>query len=200
VIKRLVDIVGASLGLLLFSPLFLILAALIKLDSSGPVLFRQERIGRGFIPFLIYKFRTMAAGRANEGLCITSRNDARITRVGRWLRATKLDELPQLLNVLIGDMSLVGPRPEVRHYVELFRSEYEQLLSIRPGMTDLASLKYRDEGDVLAQVEDPEAEYVTRILPDKIELGNLYLRRASLLFDLSLILKTLLRLVWPAKK
>jgi lipopolysaccharide/colanic/teichoic acid biosynthesis glycosyltransferase len=200
VIKRLVDIVGASLGLLLFSPLFLILAALIKLDSSGPVLFRQERIGRGFTPFLIYKFRTMAAGRANEGLCITSRNDARITRVGRWLRATKLDELPQLLNVLLGDMSLVGPRPEVRHYVELFRSEYEQLLSIRPGMTDLASLKYRDEGDVLAQVEDPEAEYVTRILPDKIELGNLYLRRASLLFDLSLILNTLLRLVWPAKK
>jgi lipopolysaccharide/colanic/teichoic acid biosynthesis glycosyltransferase len=200
VIKRLVDIVAASIGLLLLSPLFLILAALIKLDSSGPVLFRQERIGRGFIPFLIYKFRTMAAGRANEGLCITSRNDARITRVGRWLRATKLDELPQLLNVLIGDMSLVGPRPEVRHYVELFRSEYEPLLSIRPGMTDLASLKYRDEGDFLAQVEDPEAEYVTRILPDKIELGNMYLRRASLLFDLSLILNTLLRLVWPAKK
>ncbi|HNP84216.1 MAG TPA: sugar transferase [Nitrospira sp.] len=199
-IKRLVDIVAASIGLLLLSPLFLILAALIKLDSSGPVLFRQERIGRGFIPFLIYKFRTMAAGRANEGLCITSRNDARITRVGRWLRATKLDELPQLLNVLIGDMSLVGPRPEVRHYVELFRSEYEPLLSIRPGMTDLASLKYRDEGDFLAQVEDPEAEYVTRILPDKIELGNMYLRRASLLFDLSLILNTLLRLVWPAKK
>ena len=123
-----------------------------------------------------------------------------ITRVGRWLRATKLDELPQLLNVLIGDMSLVGPRPEVRHYVELFRSEYEPLLSLRPGMTDLASLKYRDEGDFLAQVEDPEAEYVTRILPDKIELGNMYLRRASLLFDLSLILNTLLRLVWPAKK
>ena len=116
------------------------------------------------------------------------------------MRATKLDELPQLLNVLIGDMSLVGPRPEVRQYVELFRSEYEPLLSIRPGMTDLASLKYRDEGDFLAQVEDPEAEYVTRILPDKIELGNMYLRRASLLFDLSLILKTLLRLVWPAKK
>ena len=199
-IKRLVDIAGASLGLLLFSPLFPILAALVKLDSSGPVLFRQERIGRGFTPFLIYKFRTMAADRANEGLCITSRNDARITRVGRWLRATKLDELPQLLNVLLGDMSLVGPRPEVRHYVELFRSEYEQLLSIRPGMTDLASLKYHDEGDVLAQVEDPEAEYVTRILPDKIELGNMYLRRASLLFDLSLILNTLLRLVWPAKK
>ena len=199
-IKRLVDIVAASIGLLLLSPLFLILAALIKLDSSGPVLFRQERIGRGFIPFLIYKFRTMAAGRANEGLCITSRNDARITRLGRWLRATKLDELPQLLNVLIGDMSLVGPRPEVRHYVELFRSEYEPLLSIRPGMTDLASLKYRDEGDVLAQVEDPEAEYVTRILPDKIELGNMYLRRASLLFDLSLILNTLLRLILPVKK
>lgn len=199
-IKRLVDIVGASIGLLLFSPLFLILAGLIKLDSSGPVLFRQERIGRKFIPFLIYKFRTMAAGRANEGLCITSRNDSRITRVGRWLRATKLDELPQLLNVLIGDMSLVGPRPEVRQYVELFRSEYEQLLSIRPGMTDLASLKYRDEGDFLALVEDPEAEYVTRILPDKIDLGKMYLRQASLLFDLSLILKTLLRLVWPAKK
>ncbi|TKB83837.1 MAG: sugar transferase [Nitrospira sp.] len=199
-IKRLVDILGASLGLVLFSPLFLILAALITLDSSGPVLFRQERVGRGFIPFHIYKFRTMAVGRANEGLCITSRNDPRVTRVGRWLRATKLDEFPQLLNVLVGDMSLVGPRPEVRHYVELFRSEYERLLSIRPGMTDLASLKYRDEGDVLAQAEDPEAEYVTRILPDKIELGNLYLQRASLLFDLSLILNTLLRLILPVKK
>ena len=199
-IKRLVDILGASLGLVLFSPLFLILAVLITLDSSGPVLFRQERIGRGFIPCYIYKFRTMAVGRANEGLCITSRNDPRVTRVGRWLRATKLDEFPQLLNVLVGDMSLVGPRPEVRHYVELFRSEYERLLSIRPGMTDLASLKYRDEGDVLAQAEDPEAEYVTRILPDKIELGNLYLQRASLLFDLSLILNTLLRLVLPVKK
>mgnify|MGYP001765026757 CR=1 FL=1 len=192
--KRLIDIVSAFIGLLLFSPLFLILAVLIKLDSSGPVLFRQVRIGRAFIPFIIYKFRSMAVDWADDGLSITSQNDSRITRMGRFLRATKLDELPQLFNVLIGDMSLVGPRPEVQRYVELFRRDYERLLSIRPGMTDLASLKYCDEGVLLARVEDPEAEYISRILPDKIELSKSYLRQASLPFDFSLLMKTLFRL------
>lgn len=199
-IKRVVDIVSAVIGLLLASPLFLVAAVLIKLDSPGPVLFCQERIGRGFIPFLIYKFRTMAVGRDEVGSSITSDKDSRITRIGRWLRATKLDELPQLFNVLIGDMSVVGPRPEVRRYVDIFRHDYAELLTIRPGMTDLASLKYRNEGTLLARAEDPEAEYVSRILPDKIYLAKSYLRQSSLLFDLSLVVRTLFSLIWPVQK
>jgi len=200
VIKRVVDIVGAVIGLLLASPLFLVAAVLVKLDSPGPVLFCQERIGRGFIPFLIYKFRTMAVGRGEAGSSITSDKDSRITRIGRWLRATKLDELPQLFNVLIGNMSMVGPRPEVRRYVDMFRRDYEELLTIRPGMTDLASLKYRNEGALLARAEDPEAEYISRILPDKIRLAKSYLRQSSLLFDFSLLVRTLLGLIWPVQK
>lgn len=198
-IKRVLDIGGAVIGLLVVSPLLLVVAVLIKLDSPGPVLFCQERIGRGFVPFIIYKFRTMAVGRDGDGLSITSGNDSRITRIGRILRATKIDELPQLFNVLIGDMSVVGPRPEVRRYVDLFRRDYEELLTIRPGMTDLASLKYRDEGILLAHAADPEGEYISRILPDKIQLGKTYLRRSSLLLDLSIVLKTLVRLVWRAQ-
>jgi lipopolysaccharide/colanic/teichoic acid biosynthesis glycosyltransferase len=199
VIKRVLDIGGSVIGLLVVSPLLLVVAVLIKLDSPGPVLFCQERIGRGFVPFIIYKFRTMAVGREGDGLSITSGNDSRITRIGRILRATKIDELPQLFNVLIGDMSVVGPRPEVRRYVDLFRRDYEELLTIRPGMTDLASLKYRDEGILLAHAADPEGEYISRILPDKIQLGKTYLRRSSLLLDLSIVLKTLVRLVWRAQ-
>jgi lipopolysaccharide/colanic/teichoic acid biosynthesis glycosyltransferase len=199
VIKRVLDIGGAVIGLLVVSPLLLVVAVLIKLDSPGPVLFCQERIGRGFVPFIIYKFRTMAVGRDRDGLSITSGNDSRITRIGRILRATKIDELPQLFNVLAGEMSVVGPRPEVRRYVDLFRRDYEELLTIRPGMTDLASLKYRDEGILLAHAADPEGEYISRILPDKIQLGKTYLRRSSLLLDLSIVLKTLVRLVWHAQ-
>ena len=126
-----------------------------------------------------------------KGRLITLAQDPRITRVGRILRQTKIDELPQLINVLKGDMSLVGPRPEVRHYVELFRKDYEQILEIRPGITDLASLKYHDEAAVLKQVENPEAEYCSRILPDKISLSKEYVKKASFVFDLTLILKTL---------
>ncbi|MGC3974394.1 MAG: sugar transferase [Nitrospira sp.] len=194
-IKRLFDIVSSIIGLLAGIPLFLLISLLIKLDSSGPVLFRQERIGRGFIPFLICKFRTMAV-QQDEGISITSDRDARITRVGRLLRATKIDELPQLFNVLTGDMSVVGPRPEVRRYVEMFRADYEELLTIRPGMTDFASLKYRNEGALLSRAEGPEDEYIAHILPDKIRLGKVYLRQSSLLLDLSIIGRTLFRLVW----
>lgn len=198
-IKRVLDIGGSVIGLLVVSPLLLVVAVLIKLDSPGPVFFCQERIGRGFVPFIIYKFRTMAVGRDGDGLPIMSGNDSRITRIGRILRATKIDELPQLFNVLAGEMSVVGPRPEVRRYVDLFRRDYEELLTIRPGMTDLASLKYRDEGILLAHAADPEGEYISRILPDKIQLGKTYLRRSSLLLDLSIVLKTLVRLVWRAQ-
>jgi lipopolysaccharide/colanic/teichoic acid biosynthesis glycosyltransferase len=168
---------------------------LIKLDSRGPVFFRQERIGQGGRVFLIYKFRTMVADAPSRGGQLTAPKDARITRVGRLLRKTKVDEIPQLLNVLKGEMALVGPRPEVRRYVDLFGRDYEEILAVRPGITDLASLKYADESAVLARAADPELEYVTRVLPDKIALAKEYVRRSSLAFDLSLILRTFIRVI-----
>jgi len=176
-------------------PLLLLVTLLIKLDSPGPIFFRQERIGKGFHPFFIYKFRTMVHNAPRKGGLITVGADPRITRVGRILRKTKIDELPQLVNILWGEMSFVGPRPEVPHYVELFRRDYEEILTVRPGITDLASLKYRDEAEVLRHAENPEEEYVRHVLPDKIRLAKEYLRRSSLFFDMTLIFKTLLALV-----
>jgi lipopolysaccharide/colanic/teichoic acid biosynthesis glycosyltransferase len=192
--KRIFDIIGAIFGLVLFFPLLLIVALLVKLDSPGPVFFRQERMGRGFRPFQIFKFRTMIDNPRLTGALITFAQDPRITRMGRVLRATKIDELPQLINVLKGEMSLVGPRPEVRQFVELFRRDYEEILRVRPGVTDLASLKYQDEATVMGQFQDPEEGYVDRILPDKIRLAKEYIDRSSVLFDLGLILRTLPKL------
>ncbi|WHZ15118.1 MAG: hypothetical protein OJF52_001959 [Nitrospira sp.] len=192
--KRMADLVMSICGLLVLAPVFLMVAAMIKHDSAGPVFFRQERIGKGFRPFRIYKFRTMVQDAARRGGLLTATGDPRVTTVGTFLRRTKLDELPQLINVLKGDMSVVGPRPEVRQYVEMFRSEYETILTIRPGLTDLASLKYRDESVLLAGSDDPEERYVRDILPDKLALARQYMRRSSLGFDLLLILRTLWRL------
>jgi len=194
VIKRSFDIAVSSLALLLCVPLFIIIAALIKLDSKGPIFFAQERIGKSFRPFRIYKFRSMIENASRQGTPITFGKDARITRVGRFLRKTKLDELPQLFNVLKGDMSLVGPRPEVPTYVDLFRHDYEEILQVHPGITDLASLKYRDEAALLANSMNPEQEYVDHVLPDKIKLAKEYVRKSSFFFDLGLILRTPLRL------
>jgi lipopolysaccharide/colanic/teichoic acid biosynthesis glycosyltransferase len=194
VTKRAFDIVGAILGLVLFSPLFVIVGLLIKLDSHGPVFFRQERMGKGFRPFLIYKFRTMVQNSPKIAAPLTIGDDPRITRIGRFLRKTKIDELPQLINVLKGEMTFVGPRPEVRQYVELFRPDYEEILKMRPGVTDIASLKYEDEATVMGRFKNPEEAYINRILPDKIRLAKEYIRRSSLFFDLSLILKTVPKL------
>src|SRR5690606_14762041 len=192
--KRLLDIAASALGLLVLSPVLLAVAALIKATSRGPVLFLQKRVGRDFQPFHIYKFRTMVADAPARGPSLTEgESDPRITRVGRVLRKLKLDELPQLVNVLRGEMSLVGPRPEVPKYVELFRGDYADILRIRPGITDLASLKYRDEAALLGQADDPESLYVSEILPDKIALAREYLARSSFWFDLGLIAKTVLR-------
>lgn len=190
--KRAFDIVVALVGLVLLFPLLALAALLIKFDSQGPVFFKQERIGKGFRPFWIYKFRTMR--QASDGPLLTVGQDPRITRIGQFLRKTKLDELPQLINVFKGEMSLVGPRPEVREYVELFRSDYENILKVRPGVTDMASLKYQDEAKVLGQFKNPEEEYVKRVLPDKIRLAEEYVSRSSFFFDLGLILKTLPKL------
>ena len=194
-IKRVFDILVAAASLLLLAPVMAAAALLIKCDSNGPVFFKQERIGRGFRPFLIYKFRTMRQDFDSQGRLITIGADPRITRIGRFLRKTKIDELPQLINVLKGDMSFVGPRPEVRKYVEEFQKDYEDILKVRPGITDLASLKYRDEASLLGKAENPEEEYVRHVLPDKIRLAKDYLQHSSFLFDLSLIIKTLFRLV-----
>jgi lipopolysaccharide/colanic/teichoic acid biosynthesis glycosyltransferase len=192
--KRLFDILAAIMSLLLLSPVLPLVALLIKLDSRGPIFFAQERVGKGFRPFLIYKFRTMVQDAPHQGGPITFGDDARITRVGWLLRKTKLDELPQVINVLNGEMSLVGPRPEVPQYVQLFRKDYEEILQVRPGITDLASLKYRDEAALLAKSKNPEQEYVEHVLPDKIKLAKEYVKKSSFLFDLGLILKTPLRL------
>jgi lipopolysaccharide/colanic/teichoic acid biosynthesis glycosyltransferase len=193
--KRAFDIVTALMGLVLLAPLLLLVAFLIKLDSTGPVFFRQERIGKGFRPFRIYKFRTMVQDAPHQGGLITFGVDPRITRLGRLLRRSKIDELPQLINVLRGEMSFVGPRPEVRPYVELFREDYQEILQVTPGITDLASVQYRDEAEILGRFDDPEAAYVGHVLPDKIKLAKDYVRQASFFFDLVLILKTLGKLL-----
>jgi lipopolysaccharide/colanic/teichoic acid biosynthesis glycosyltransferase len=192
--KRAFDFVAALLGLILLCPLLLLVALLIKLDSTGPILFRQERMGKGFRPFWIYKYRTMVQDAPHQGGPITFGADPRITKFGRVLRQTKIDELPQLINVLRGDMSFVGPRPEVRPYVELFREDYAEILQVVPGITDLASVQYRDEAEVLGRFPDPEAAYVRHVLPEKIKLAKDYVRRASFFFDITIILKTLMKL------
>ena len=194
-IKRLVDTVGAYCGLVVCIPLFVVIAVLIKLDSPGPVLFRQVRVGRGFRQFCLYKFRTMVQDDPRNGGPLTIGEDPRITRIGRVLRQLKLDELPQLVNVLKGDMSLVGPRPEMPYYVEKFKEDYQDVLTVRPGLTDLASLKYIDEQALLGKATKPEDEYTTKILPEKIRLEKLYIEHASLVFDLAVIVQTLLQLL-----
>lgn len=190
--KRLFDVLLAGLGLLLLAPALLVLAAWIKLDSPGPVFFRQERVGRRGVPFRIHKLRTMTHAQAAGGRQITVGADARITRAGQWLRRYKLDELVQLIDVIKGDMSLVGPRPEVPRYVAMYPPDVRaKVLSVRPGITDPASIEYRDEASVLAAAADPEAEYVNTVMPAKLKLAVQYVEQASLRTDLRLIGRTL---------
>ncbi len=190
--KRLFDIVLSSLGLLLLSPLLLALALWIKLDSPGPALFRQQRVGRHGVRFDIHKFRTMRADAPELGPQITVGLDARITRSGAWLRRHKLDELPQLWDVLRGAMSLVGPRPEVPRYVALYPDDVRAIvLSVRPGITDLASIEYRDESAVLARATDAERAYVLEVMPAKLALAVRYVQGRSFWGDLKLIARTL---------
>ena len=188
--KRLFDLIAAGIGLIVLSPLLLALALWVKLDSPGPALFRQIRVGRGGAPFQILKFRTMTVG--NGGPQITVGADRRITAAGAILRRFKLDELPQLLNVLRGEMSLVGPRPEVPTYVELWPADVRAIvLSVRPGVTDPASLRYADEAGILSGYPDPEAAYRTVVMPDKLRLYVDYVQHATFLGDLAIILRTL---------
>lgn len=194
-IKRAFEIAASLVAILLLGPILLLVGAAVKLTSPGPVFFRQERIGRRFRPFVIYKFRTMVQDAPMRGGPITVGDDPRITRIGRLLRTTKIDELPQLINVLKGEMSLVGPRPEAPKYVEQFRKDYEDILQVRPGITDLASIEYRHEAAVLGQARDGERAYTESVLPEKIRLAKEYLRRASFWFDVKLICRTVVSLV-----
>jgi lipopolysaccharide/colanic/teichoic acid biosynthesis glycosyltransferase len=190
--KRMFDLFGAALALLLASPLMLLVALAIKLDSPGPVFFRQQRVGRGGRLFRVHKFRTMVADAPARGPALTVGDDARITRVGRWLRHSKLDELPQLLDVLAGDMSLVGPRPEVPRYVAQYPAELrDRMLSLKPGITDPVSLDFADESALLARAADPEREYVAVILPRKLRASADYAERATVGSDLNVLLRTL---------
>lgn len=194
--KRLFDALAAAIGLLLLAPVLLAVAIAVRLDSPGPVFFRQERVGRGGRTFRIHKFRTMHVDAPSRGPAITVGVDPRITRVGHVLRGHRLDELPQLIDVLWGDMSLVGPRPEVPRYVEHYPAEMRaKVLSVRPGITDPASLEHLDEATLLASASDPEREYVQVILPRKLALQADYAARATLASDLKVIARTL-RAVW----
>src|SRR5882672_1960805 len=186
--KRLFDIALAAFALVLLAPLFVLIGLWVKLDSSGPVFFRQERVGRYGVPFCIRKFRTMTHAAASGGPLITVGADARITRAGHFLRRTKLDELPQLIDVLTGRMSFVGPRPEVPRYVAIYPPHLrDKVLSVRPGITDIASLEFRNESELLARASDPEREYKEVVLPAKLKLAAQYVDSASLATDLRLI-------------
>jgi len=193
--KRALDLVLAALGLVVLAPLLVALAVAVKAGSPGPVFFRQERVGLHGRRFRIHKFRTMGADAPSRGSMITIEGDPRITRVGRWLRRYKLDELPQLIDVLRGDMSLVGPRPEVPRYVDTYPEQIrERILSVRPGITDIASLEFIDEDERLAKVADPEAEYLEKILPQKLRHYLDYVENRSFTLDLAILGRTIARI------
>jgi lipopolysaccharide/colanic/teichoic acid biosynthesis glycosyltransferase len=190
-LKRLFDLLLSSTGLVLLLPLMLAIAAAVTLDSPGGIFFRQIRVGRCGRTFKMFKFRTMRSIPGDNGSLITRGGDPRITRVGGFLRRTKLDELPQLINVLKGDMSLVGPRPEVPRYIEMYPAELRRIvLSVRPGMTDEASIEFRNEEDLLASASDAEAKYVREILPRKIDIYVRYVRNRNFIGDLGILLRT----------
>jgi len=192
--KRLFDILFSLIGLVLLLPLFVVVSILIKLDSNGPIFFRQERVGKNFRPFRIYKFRTMTVDTEDKGPQITVAGDRRVTKIGEFLRNYKIDELPQLINVLKGEMSFVGPRPEVLRYVELYKIEYETLLTIRPGITDPASIRYSKEEKVLSASKNWGDDYIKIILPEKIKLSSQYADNHNILTDLRLIFKTIFKI------
>ncbi len=189
-IRRLLDIMASIAGLAVLGPLFVLIGLWIKLDSPGPVFYRARRIGKDDVPFSLYKFRSMVADADKRGPGITATGDSRVTSVGRFLRRTKMDELPQLINVLRGDMSLVGPRPEDPRYVALYTPEQRRVLAVRPGITSAASLAYRHEEQLLAG-EDWETTYRNRVLPDKLAIDLAYLERRTAFSDLKLVFRTI---------
>ena len=193
VVKRIFDFICSTLGLIVLSPILIAIAIKIKTGSDGPVFFKQIRVGEKNKEFEILKFRTMVVDAEKLGRQITVGNDSRITKIGAFLRKYKLDELPQLINVFKGDMSLVGPRPEVPRYVKLYNEEQRKVLEVKPGITDLASIRYRDENDLLGEAENPDDFYINTIMPDKLALNLEYINKNNVFFDIYIILKTIIK-------
>lgn len=193
-LKRIFDIISSLFGLILLLPFMIIIAILIKLDSKGPIFFKQVRVTKNGREFKIFKYRTMRVG-SDKFSQITVGKDSRITKVGDFLRKYKLDEIPQLINVLIGDMSLVGPRPEVPKYVALYTEEQREILKVRAGITDYASIEFSNENDILANEADPEKAYIEKIMPRKIELNKKYLSEISVMTDIKIILLTIKKIL-----
>lgn len=194
-LKRLFDIIASSIGLVILSPVFLLLALWIKCDSKGSVFYRQVRVGRGNKDFHLFKFRSMRTGSDRLGLITVGGRDPRVTRSGYYIRKYKLDELPQLINVFIGDMSLVGPRPEVRRYVDLYTPEQMRVLEARPGITSLASIRYRNENDLLASSDNPNRTYIEQIMSDKVAIDLGYVENATFANDIKIIFRTFAEII-----
>lgn len=189
--KRLFDIIASLIGIIILSPIFFLIFLAVALNSGFPVFYLQTRVGKGNIDFKLFKFRTMFTDADKKGLLTVGGRDPRITPVGYFLRKYKLDELPQLFNVLFGSMSLVGPRPEVRKYVDMYNDEQKKVLTVQPGITDYASLDYINENDLLAKSQNPEETYIKEVMPAKLQLNLKYIQEAGLATDLKLIFKTI---------
>lgn len=194
-IKRCFDIFASFIGLLIFSPFFTIIAIVILIDSRGGVFYKQVRVGKNNKDFKLFKFRSMGTGSDKKGLLTVGGRDSRITRSGYFIRKYKLDELPQLLNVLFGDMSLVGPRPEVRKYVDMYNAEQMKVLNVKPGITDYASIEYSNENELLAKSSEPEKTYIEEIMPAKLLLNQKYIAELGLITDIKIILRTIGKIV-----
>ena len=192
---RFFDFILSLVGLVVLAPIFIVLAIWIKIDSKGPVFYKQVRVGRNGIDFGLFKFRSMVVDADKKGLITVGGRDPRITRSGYFIRKYKLDELPQLINVLVGDMSLVGPRPEVRKYVDLYTDEQQKVLSVKPGITDYASIEYMDENEILGKSSDPEKTYIEEIMPEKIKYNMKYINNKNLFEYFKIILLTVLKIV-----
>ena len=192
---RFFDFILSLVGLVVLAPIFIVLAIWIKIDSKGPVFYKQVRVGRNGIDFGLFKFRSMVVDADKKGLITVGGRDPRITRSGYFIRKYKLDELPQLINVLVGDMSLVGPRPEVRKYVDLYTDEQQKVLSVKPGITDYASIEYMDENEILGKSRDPEKTYIEEIMPEKIKYNMKYINNKNLFEYFKIILLTVLKIV-----
>jgi lipopolysaccharide/colanic/teichoic acid biosynthesis glycosyltransferase len=195
VLKRIFDILLAAVGVLVLLPLFLVVVVWIKFDSPGPAFYKQIRVGKDNRDFKLLKFRSMRIGSDKAGLLTIGGRDPRVTQSGYFIRKYKIDELPQLINVLLGEMSLVGPRPEVRKYVELYNADQRKVLLVKPGITDLASLEYFNENELLSQSTNPEQTYVEVVMPHKLKLNLKYIERAGLVTDVQIILRTIKRIV-----
>lgn len=194
-LKRIFDLLVSFFAIILLSPFFIIVSLLIKMDSKGPVIFKQVRVGKNEKPFEIYKFRTMVVDAEKLGKQITVGNDNRITKIGGFLRKFKLDELPQLFNVFKGDMSFVGPRPEVPKYTNLYTEEQKKVFKVRPGITDYASIKYRNENEILGKSKNPEKTYIEEVMQDKLKINLMYMKKRSIMEDFKIICETCIKIL-----